>query len=587
MSTQRLEESIQEAQELLADLQERLIVLNDPVEIRRTKQDIKRTKKNIQNLEKELNKRQKKQTNTSNPEEGKSPNPKKLALFTIPLLILVGLGIYYFFYTCRSQESTVLISIADFSPHHDPEDFSGKLATEIHRRLRNHPMPLEIAKAQLYGKYLNPAEVDRDKKKITRYTNRYCDYTGVFILGHRSMVDGEPYFYCELHLHNLEKALAPKQKPTQMPSHQTLTIQNPKTISFQVSEQSALVAEFVLANILYHQGEYEEAISKFKACETKPNAEDKQFRYYCKLYQGNSLVKQEKYKEAEQTYQEASKILPNHPDTEANLTLIEEIIQDQPASSTHYPEEDKDTTSQNPDNLLDEDQSDNPSEDTIADKDDIPPPKTKNFNTYTETVNGVSFTMIAVQGGTFQMGSENGEDDEKPIHKVSLSQFYMAETEVTQELYQAIMGTNPSRFKNCPQCPVEKVNWNDAQAFIQKLNQLTGKSYSLPTEAQWEYAARGGTLSKGYKYAGSNDLGTVAWYGSNSTSKTHPVRSKQANELGLYDMSGNVWEWCQDWYNGEYYQNSPGYNPQGPTGGSFRVYRGGSWYRRCRFLSGC
>ena len=205
------------------------------------------------------------------------------------------------------------------------------------------------------------------------------------------------------------------------------------------------------------------------------------------------------------------------------------------------------------------------------------------------TVNGVTFTMIAVEGGTFQMGatSEQGidaDDDEKPVHSITLSDYYIGETEVTQELWEAVMGSNPSYFKGNMK-PVEIVSWNDCQTFIKKLNQFTGKNFRLPTEAEWEYAARGGNKSKGYKYSGSNTINDVAWYEDNSGDKTHDVKTKQANELGIYDMSGNVWEWCQDWYGSNYYSNSPSTNPTGPTSGSPRVLRGGSWYydaRCCR-----
>ena len=197
-------------------------------------------------------------------------------------------------------------------------------------------------------------------------------------------------------------------------------------------------------------------------------------------------------------------------------------------------------------------------------------------------VNGVSFTMIAVEGGAFKMGatSEQGGDaysDEKPVHNVTLSDYYIGETEVTQELWEVVMGSNPSYSKGNKK-PVEQVSWNDCQEFIKKLNRLTGKNFRLPTEAEWEYAARGGNKSKGYKYSGSNTIDNVAWYTDNSGSKTQDVKTKQANELGVYDMSGNVWEWCHDWYSSDYYSNSSANNPTGPAFGSNRVLRGGGWY---------
>ena len=203
------------------------------------------------------------------------------------------------------------------------------------------------------------------------------------------------------------------------------------------------------------------------------------------------------------------------------------------------------------------------------------------FETQTITVNGVYFTMIAVEGGTFQMGatSEQGGDaydNEYPVHSVTLSDYYVGETEVTQELWQAVMGSNPSNFIGYPQRPVEMVSWNDCQEFITQLNQLTGKNFRLPTEAEWEYAARGGNNSQGYKYSGSNTIGNVAWYYGNSNFQTHNVKTKSPNELGIYDMSGNVLEWCQDWFDSNYYSNSPQTNPTGPSSGSARVYRGGS-----------
>ncbi|MGX7689504.1 formylglycine-generating enzyme family protein [Flectobacillus roseus] len=181
---------------------------------------------------------------------------------------------------------------------------------------------------------------------------------------------------------------------------------------------------------------------------------------------------------------------------------------------------------------------------------------------------------VFVEGGTFQMGSTTGYSYEQPVHSVTLSSFAIGKYEVTQAQWKTVMGVNPSTFSNCDECPVENVSWNDVQLFITKLNNLTGKIYRLPTEAEWEYAARGGKLSKGYTYSGSNTIDDVAWYTSNSSNTTHSVGQKIANELGIYDMTGNVWEWCSDWY-GAYSSNSQT-NPTGASSGTTRVLRGGS-----------
>ena len=197
-------------------------------------------------------------------------------------------------------------------------------------------------------------------------------------------------------------------------------------------------------------------------------------------------------------------------------------------------------------------------------------------------VNGVSFKMIKIESGTFQMGSENGEEDEQPIHSVTLSCFYIGETEVTQAVWKAVMGSNPSRFEG-DNLPVESVSWDDCQEFISKLSKKTGHRFALPTEAQWEFAARGGNKSRGYEYSGSNSVDDVAWHNGNSSYQTHPVGSKQANELGLYDMSGNVYEWCADWYGD--YSSSPQTDPTGSETGSIRVFRSCGWFEyanRCR-----
>lgn len=212
-------------------------------------------------------------------------------------------------------------------------------------------------------------------------------------------------------------------------------------------------------------------------------------------------------------------------------------------------------------------------------------------------VGNVEFKMIRVEGGTFMMGAtpemKKPDSSEMPIHQVTLSSYYIAETPVTQALWEEVMGNNPSSFKG-DNNPVESVSWKDCHAFIKKLNQKTGKKFRMLTEAEWEYAARGGNNSMHYTYSGSNSLDEVAWYEANSYKKgssssddgTHPVKTKKPNELGIYDMSGNVWEWCQDWYGS--YSSTDQIDPTGPANGSFRVYRGGSWSygaKSCRLSS--
>lgn len=187
--------------------------------------------------------------------------------------------------------------------------------------------------------------------------------------------------------------------------------------------------------------------------------------------------------------------------------------------------------------------------------------------------------MKGVRGGVFTMGADEGSnsdayDDERPAHRVAVSSFRIGETVVTQRLWRAVLGDTPSNFKG-DDLPVDCVGWYDCLRFITKLNSLTGKKFRLPTEAEWEYAARGGAKSRGYAYSGGNNLDEVAFYGANSDGQTAKVASKKANELGIYDMSGNIFEWCSDWFGS--YEESSQTNPQGPSAGAYKVCRGGAW----------
>ncbi|MFK7908130.1 MAG: formylglycine-generating enzyme family protein, partial [Chitinophagales bacterium] len=231
--------------------------------------------------------------------------------------------------------------------------------------------------------------------------------------------------------------------------------------------------------------------------------------------------------------------------------------------------------------------------------------------------------MVVVKGGTFTMGCTSlfglgCKSNEKPSHEVKLKQFKIGKYLVTQEQWMLVMGKEPSELaarksgfekhpqvvhlkglgnlstlrkstgihQECKNCPISNASWKETQEFIKKLNQLTGKQFRLPREAEWEFAAKGGTQSQGFKYAGSNNLDEVAWYDKNSAGRVlHPVGSKKANELGLYDMSGNVWERCQDWYSEDYYKNSPHQNPKGPKKGRLRVLRSGTYAEVCRISS--
>jgi formylglycine-generating enzyme required for sulfatase activity len=220
-------------------------------------------------------------------------------------------------------------------------------------------------------------------------------------------------------------------------------------------------------------------------------------------------------------------------------------------------------------------------------------------HTFVQEVNGASFAMVEVEGGSFLMGDRVGlgSDNERPTHYVTLDSYRLGQTEVTQALWRAVMGHNPSQFAGCDQCPVESVSWHDCQQFIDRLNKLTRRRYRLPTEAEWEYAARGGRHSDlaaektgtyanlvGLRYAGSNVANRVGWHGGESQGRPQPVALKRPNQLHLYDLSGNVWEWCADWHADDYYAASPRQNPVGPAQGVARVHRGGCWSNAPRNL---
>lgn len=203
-------------------------------------------------------------------------------------------------------------------------------------------------------------------------------------------------------------------------------------------------------------------------------------------------------------------------------------------------------------------------------------PKSKYF---IESISGVSFKMLFIEGGTFTMGNTsifNVRHDERPSHTVNISSFYISETLVTQELWQVVMQNNPSHFKEDINCPIECISWEDVQRFILELNKITGMKYSLPSEARWEFAAKGGVKSKNYKYSGSNNLLEVGWCNKNSNQKTHPVKKLKPNELGIYDMTGNVWEWCEDnWHDN--YSGAPNNGNPWKKNTNLVILRGGSW----------
>lgn len=205
-----------------------------------------------------------------------------------------------------------------------------------------------------------------------------------------------------------------------------------------------------------------------------------------------------------------------------------------------------------------------------------------------EFLDSIEANMVWVTGGRFIMGDNSGEADEKPAHEVVVDGFAISKYPVTQRQWTVIMGNNPSNYKGCDQCPIDQVSWNDAQEFIRRLNHLTGKLYTLPTEAEWEFAAKAGKYGRYFKFAGSDNIDEVAWFAGNSGRQPHPVGQKKPNELGIYDMSGNMWEWCNDWYQKFYYELEEKYSPEGPVSGAGKVRRGGSWFTQpinCRITT--
>jgi len=326
------------------------------------------------------------------------------------------------------------------------------------------------------------------------------------------------------------------------------------------------------ASDCFDKGDYQCAISNYLLFNGLVGSQDinglmKKARECLNLIKlANNYFQDNKFENARDGYKAVLDKNPKDPNAKRQYNLCVAKIG---AASSEKPA----STVAAPVNSSSDEQSDENAENPVS----TVTPDNNRFADYTESV--INLQMVAVQGGTFIMGctSEQGNDcldSEKPAHQVVMSDFYMGKYEVTQAQWESLMGNNPSQFKGANQ-PVVNINYDEVWAFIRKLNAQTGKQYHLPTEAEWEYAARGGAKSQGYKYSGSNNPDDVAWYADNGGSTTHPVGGKNGNELGIYDMSGNAWEWCNDWYGD--YSGAAQTNPQGVSSGTTLVCRGGGW----------
>ncbi len=626
-STKRIKQikaKLEERYDLLAEWEDKQTFSQNPSERKAAEQETGRLKAEIKQLEAELAQLKAKPSSPA-PD---SP-PKRPWLWGIPVLVVLVLGAYFlyqFLFSCREPEAKILIQVANFSPDASPT-FSRFLVESLNSQLDNEQITSGQAYAYGLMEYidlrLNPSDLEQ---AILSHTQRYCDYSGIVIYGDRLIEGGDSLFNCRIRLLDL----SPADSRVKLKDKEELKIHNPREIAFQVEAQAQLVASFVLGNIFLTQNQADQAIPLLQEVAQKTDAKHKKLKFYCHLLTGNAYLQKQKPKQAFRAYAEAREftgptdtLLRGNQQALTRLLVQEYLPSEEISISNALPGPELEQLEQSLLTLIQLEEkltlradssasaklaqarkelqaqvtslltpnttpSLQPKPVEVEAEADTPAPapasaKGTEGNQPPTTVQTPPDLpgMVFVPGGSFQMGSDDGEDDEKPVHTVQLDDFYIGKYEVTQKQWREVMGENPSSFQGCDDCPVEQVSWNDVQEFIQKLNAQTGQNYRLPTEAEWEYAARGGQKSQGYQYAGSNNIDEVAWYDGNSGRKTHPVGQKRPNELGLYDMSGNVREWCSDWYGSDYYASSPEFNPRGPASGSSRVVRGGSW----RYLS--